>query len=119
MLGSDGSINLADGVLMGSARRSAKESGRTSADRGAGGVVRRVDELGRIVIPVEIRKRFGIAVRDPLEIGVRGDTIVLSKPQDTCVFCGSREQLEEFRGRQVCVNCRLELASDVVSAESR
>jgi transcriptional pleiotropic regulator of transition state genes len=102
---------------MGSARRSAKEGGRTSADRVAGGVVRRVDELGRIVIPVEIRKRFGIAVRDPLEIGVRGDTIVLSKPQDSCVFCGSREQLEEFRGRPVCDNCREEIAAELVSDE--
>jgi AbrB family transcriptional regulator, transcriptional pleiotropic regulator of transition state genes len=102
---------------MGSARRSGvKASGRPPAERVAGGVVRRVDELGRIVIPVEIRKRFGIAVRDPLEIGVRGDTIVLSKPQDSCVFCGSRTQLEEFKGRQVCVDCRVELSSDVVGA---
>ena len=116
MLGELGQSYRADGVTMGSARRSAKASGRPSAERVAGGVVRRVDELGRIVIPVEIRKRFGIAVRDPLEIGVRGDTIVLSKPQDSCVFCGSRNQLDEFKGRQVCVDCRLELSSDVVSA---
>src|SRR5712691_878223 len=52
----------------------------------SGGVVRRVDELGRIVIPVEIRKRFGIVVHDPLEISVSGDSIVLGRPHTACVF---------------------------------
>ena len=64
-----------------------------------GGVVRRVDDLGRIVIPVEIRRRFGIEIRDPLEISVRGDTIVLSKPHDACVFCGGRRALQPFHDR--------------------
>src|ERR1051326_8293227 len=53
----------------------------------AGGVVRRVDELGRIVIPVEIRKRFGIRERDPLEISVQGDSVALTRPIGRCVFC--------------------------------
>ncbi|MDX6495304.1 MAG: AbrB family transcriptional regulator, transcriptional pleiotropic regulator of transition state, partial [Gaiellales bacterium] len=52
----------------------------------AGGVVRRVDELGRIVIRVEIRKRFGIRDRDPLEISVQGDSVVLTRPIGHCVF---------------------------------
>jgi AbrB family transcriptional regulator, transcriptional pleiotropic regulator of transition state genes len=68
-------------------RHGAGVRGRAASTR-AGGVVRRVDELGRIVIPVEIRRRFGIDVRDPLEISVRGESIVLSKPHDACVFCG-------------------------------
>ena len=67
----------------------------------AGGVVRRVDELGRIVIPVEIRKRFGIGDRDALEISVQGDAIVLSRPHDECVFCGSERNLRQFRDRAV------------------
>jgi AbrB family transcriptional regulator, transcriptional pleiotropic regulator of transition state genes len=79
--------------------------------------VRRVDDLGRIVIPVEIRKRLGIKLKDALEIGVRGDTIVLSRPQDACVFCGALRGLSTFRERRICDACRLELAADVVHAE--
>ena len=95
-----------------------KQSARTRAGQ-SGGVMRRVDDLGRIVIPVEIRRRFGIEIRDPLEISVRGDTIVLAKPHDACVFCGSRKTLAEFHGRMVCRSCRTELATDVVSAARR
>lgn len=99
---------------MGGVKRGTKDS----AARTESGVVRRVDELGRIVIPVEIRKRFGLSVRDPLEISVRGDTIVLSKPHDRCVFCGSQKTLSAFHGKQVCERCRGELTADVVSAAS-
>jgi AbrB family transcriptional regulator, transcriptional pleiotropic regulator of transition state genes len=95
-----------------------KRGGRSPAAKTASGVVRRVDELGRIVIPVEIRKRFGLSVRDPLEISVRGDSIMLSKPHDRCVFCGSGDDLSGFHGKQVCDRCRGELVSDVVSARS-
>jgi AbrB family transcriptional regulator, transcriptional pleiotropic regulator of transition state genes len=82
----------------------------------AGGVVRRVDELGRIVIPVEIRKRFGIGDRDALEISVQGDAIVLSRPHDECVFCGSERNLRQFRDRALCGDCATVLSADVVSA---
>ena len=82
----------------------------------AGGVVRRVDELGRIVIPVEIRKRFGIRDRDPLEISVQGDSVVLTRPVSRCVFCSSCEKLTEFHERAVCANCLTLLRGDVVSA---
>src|SRR5215471_20101779 len=82
-----------------------------------GGVIRRVDELGRIVIPVEIRKRFGIIDHDALEISVQGDAIVLERPRTECVFCGSQELLTEFRDRPVCADCIDELrGDDVVSA---
>jgi AbrB family transcriptional regulator, transcriptional pleiotropic regulator of transition state genes len=101
---------------MGSGRRSTTGSGGPAAARRGAGVVRRVDSLGRIVIPVEIRRRLGIAVADPLEIGVRGDSVVLSKPHDVCVFCGSTKQLTEYRDRSICGDCRLALAADVVSA---
>ena len=82
----------------------------------AGGVVRRVDELGRIVIPVEIRKRFGIRDRDPLEISVQGDSVVLTRPIASCVFCSSAEKLTEFRERAICSSCLTLLRADVVSA---
>jgi len=74
------------------------------------GIVRRIDELGRIVIPIEIRKRFGLAEKDPLEISVRGETILLSKPLARCVFCGRDDELAEYRGRSVCSSCVGELA---------
>jgi transcriptional pleiotropic regulator of transition state genes len=75
------------------------------------GIVRHIDDLGRIVIPIEIRKRFGIRKKDPLEIFVKGDRIILSKPQETCVFCDRTRELSEFSGRQVCSTCRAALAA--------
>jgi transcriptional pleiotropic regulator of transition state genes len=84
--------------------------------RRAGGVVRRVDELGRIVIPVEIRKRLGIRDRDPIEISVQGDSVVLTRPVDRCVFCSSLDDLTTFHDRAVCAGCRMLLRDDVVSA---
>ncbi len=75
------------------------------------GVVRHIDELGRIVIPSEIRKRFGLGDKAPVEITVKGDTILLSRPQSACVFCGGSEGLAEHRGRAVCRTCIGELAS--------
>ena len=77
------------------------------------GIVRHIDELGRVVIPIEIRKRFAIAEKDPLEISVEGDRIVLAKPSDACVFCGNDEPLEYHHGRPVCPGCIRELATQL------
>jgi transcriptional pleiotropic regulator of transition state genes len=82
-----------------------------SADGVTTGIIRHLDELGRIVIPIEIRKRFGLGEKDPLEITVYDETILLSKPQTACVFCGRRGQLDEYRGRAVCRPCITELAT--------
>ena len=75
------------------------------------GIIRHIDDLGRIVIPIEIRKRFKLGEKDPLEISVKDDVILLSKPQTSCVFCGRRSSLQEHRGRSVCRSCVAELAS--------
>ena len=75
------------------------------------GIVRHIDELGRIVIPSEIRKRFGLAEKDPVEISVQGETILLTKPHTVCVFCAGEDGLEEHRGRAICRDCISELAS--------
>jgi transcriptional pleiotropic regulator of transition state genes len=77
------------------------------------GIVRHIDELGRIVIPSEIRRRFGLVERDRVEISVRGDSIVLSRPRSACIFCGGEVGLEEHRGRAVCRPCIRELAAAV------
>jgi transcriptional pleiotropic regulator of transition state genes len=75
------------------------------------GIIRHLDELGRIVIPIEIRKRFGLTERDALEISVKDQTILLSRPRSACVFCGSTRGVVEHRGRGVCRACVGELAA--------
>jgi len=77
------------------------------------GIVRHIDQLGRIVIPSEIRKRFDLGDKAPVEISVRGEEILLSRPRTSCVFCGRRDDLGEYRGRCVCSGCIAELAATV------
>ncbi len=69
------------------------------------GIVRNVDELGRIVIPKEMRRKMDIANNDPVEIFVDGDKIILEKYQPTCIFCGSGAGVSDFRGKKVCAEC--------------
>jgi transcriptional pleiotropic regulator of transition state genes len=75
------------------------------------GIIRHMDELGRIVIPIEIRKRFGLSEKDPLEISIKRDTILLNRPRENCVFCGAGRVVEEHRGRSVCKACIDELTA--------
>ncbi|MBR2466415.1 MAG: AbrB/MazE/SpoVT family DNA-binding domain-containing protein [Clostridia bacterium] len=69
------------------------------------GIVRNVDELGRIVIPKEMRKRMDIANSDPVEIYVDGDKIILTKYQPSCIFCGATDGVTDFRGKKICAEC--------------
>lgn len=69
------------------------------------GIVRRVDDLGRIVIPMELRRTLGINVRDPLAIFVDGERIVLQKHADICAICGSPDNIVQVKGRPVCSSC--------------
>lgn len=69
------------------------------------GIIRRVDELGRVVIPIELRNKFGIAEKDPIEIYVDGSTIVLKKYEPNCIFCGNSKNLIEYKGKLVCEKC--------------
>lgn len=64
------------------------------------GIVRKVDELGRIVLPVELRRTMDIAEKDALEIYVDGNSIVLRKYRPSCIFCDSTKDVRTFRGRQ-------------------
>jgi transcriptional pleiotropic regulator of transition state genes len=64
-----------------------------------------VDELGRVVLPVELRRTLHISERDQLEIYVEGAAIVLRKYQPTCVFCGSARNIVNYRDKNVCRNC--------------
>ncbi|MDF2644908.1 MAG: AbrB family transcriptional regulator [Paenibacillus sp.] len=75
----------------------------------ATGIVRKVDELGRVVIPIELRRTLGIDEKDALEIFVDGERIILRKYEPTCIFTGSAENLIFFRGRMVSSDCLGEL----------
>lgn len=69
------------------------------------GIIRNVDELGRIVVPKEIRKKLGIENTDPVEIYVEGDRIILTKYNSTCHFCGSSEAVSDFKAKKICAAC--------------
>ena len=69
------------------------------------GIVRKVDELGRVVLPKELRNTLDIAQRDPLEIYVEGDNIILKKYEPACIFCGDAKDVISFMDKKICKNC--------------
>lgn len=69
------------------------------------GVVRRLDELGRIVIPIELRRTLDLADRDCLEIFTEGEQIILKKYQPACIFCGEAKDIVNYKGKNVCKCC--------------
>ncbi len=77
------------------------------------GVVRKVDELGRIVIPIELRRTMGIEEKDALEIYVDGDKIILKKYEPACIFCGNADEVINYKGKNLCRNCLTELTKQV------
>lgn len=74
------------------------------------GIVRKVDELGRVVIPIELRRTLGIEVKDALEIYVDSDRIILKKYEPACLFCGNADHVKHFNNRIVCLECVDKLA---------
>ena len=75
------------------------------------GIVRRVDELGRVVLPIELRNKFGITEKDPMEIYVDGNSIILKKYEPDCVFCGNGKKLTNYSGKMICVKCKDKIAA--------
>ncbi len=73
------------------------------------GIVRRVDELGRIVLPIELRRTLGITERDSLEIYVDGPSIILKKYQPACIFCNDAADVIAYKGKNICPKCLKEL----------
>lgn len=69
------------------------------------GIVRKVDELGRVVIPIELRRTLSIAEKDALEIFTEGDTIVLRKYEPLCYLCSGSEDLKSYREKRICSDC--------------
>ena len=69
------------------------------------GIVRRVDELGRIVLPIELRRTLDITERDSLEIYVDGSSIILKKYQPACIFCDDAKDVVSYKGKNICAKC--------------
>ena len=69
------------------------------------GIRRKVDDLGRVVIPASMRRSLGIGVGDEVEITIEDDRLILVRPSEQCVFCGSTHELGEFREKVVCWSC--------------
>lgn len=71
----------------------------------ATGIVRKIDDLGRIVLPIELRRTLGISDRDSLEIYVDDNNIVLKKYEPACIFCGSNQNIVSYKDKTVCASC--------------
>ena len=69
------------------------------------GIVRKVDELGRIVLPIELRRTLGIEERDRIGIFVDGESIILRKYQPACIFCDNAKDIINYKGKNICPDC--------------
>lgn len=76
------------------------------------GVVRRLDDLGRIVIPIELRRSLDIKEKDPLEIYVDGEQIILKKYEPDCIFCGDARDVINYKGKNICTKCLSEIKNN-------
>ena len=77
------------------------------------GIVRKVDELGRIVLPIELRRTLDINEKDALEIYVDEESIMLKKYQPACIFCGNAKDVSTYKGRNICSLCANEIARKI------
>ncbi len=73
------------------------------------GIVRKIDELGRIVLPIETRKRLNLEPKDGVEIFVEQDRVILKKYEPCCIFCGDADEITYYKDKRVCKNCLVEL----------
>ena len=79
------------------------------------GIVRRVDDLGRIVIPMELRRTLGIHVKDPMAIFVEGERIILERHREVCALCGAASpEMLDVNERLVCMSCVQAIKEDAV-----
>lgn len=73
------------------------------------GIVRKIDQLGRVVFPVELRKKLNLGIDDPVDIFVEEDKILFKKHETDCIFCGETDNLKVFHEKLICEKCRKEL----------
>ena len=74
------------------------------------GIVRRIDELGRIVLPMELRRNYNLGIKDSVEIYTEGDAIVLKKYEPCCIFCGGSTNITVYKGKNICENCKKDIS---------
>ncbi len=74
------------------------------------GIVRRIDSVGRFVLPIELRRTLDIADNDSLEIFIEDNTIILKKYQPACIFCGNARDVSTYKGKNICSSCMDALA---------
>lgn len=79
----------------------------------ATGIVRKVDELGRVVLPMELRKTFDIKIKDAMEIYVDDEAIILKKYEPACIFCGNANNVVNYSGKNICKICVGKLADSI------
>ena len=82
-----------------------RKAGKGLTSMKSTGIIRKVDELGRVVLPIELRRTLDIAERDEVEIYMENDRIILQKFEPACIFCGSSRNLVSFRRKNVCQGC--------------
>lgn len=83
------------------------------------GIIRRMDELGRVVIPIELRNQFNIAEKDPIEIYVDGSSIILKKFEPNCIFCGNTKNLVNYKDKLICKECSKKIGNLKVEDETK
>lgn len=82
------------------------------------GMVRRLDNLGRLVLPIELRRIFGIEKHDGLEIFTDNGRIILRKYEPDCTFCGNTDEVTNFKNRNICVSCLSEMSQGVTVSKA-
>lgn len=82
------------------------------------GIVRKVDELGRVVIPIELRRTLGIDEKDALEIYTDNEKIVLKKYEPACIFCNNAEGVQNYKGKLVCTECVKKMVENLDNASN-
>jgi len=76
------------------------------------GIVRKLDDLGRVVLPIELRRTMRMDEKDPLEIYVDGNTIILKKYEPACIFCGNARDVVNHKSKNICLSCLRDLKAD-------
>lgn len=77
------------------------------------GIVRKVDELGRVVLPMELRRSLDIGIKDSLEIYVDGNSVILKKYQPACIFCNEADDVISYKGKNICRECLTEMTKNI------
>lgn len=79
------------------------------------GVVRKIDPLGRLVIPKEIRDRIGFSTGDPVQISVKDKKVIIEKYSEACIICGKEKDLFKINGKNICLSCAEKISKGIVN----